>query len=161
MPSFDIVCKVDLQEVDNALNQTLREIGQRFDFKGSNSTVRREEQALLLNAADDFKVRTLGEILKEKLAKRQVPLKSLQEGPIEPGPVGTAKQKIELQQGIATDKAREIVKIVKGSKLKVQVAIQGDQLRLTAKKRDDLQAAIQLVRQTDLGIAWQTTNFRD
>ena len=161
MPSFDIVCKVDLQEVDNAVNQTLREVGQRFDFKGSNSSVRREEQALLLGAADDFKVRTLGEILKEKLAKRQVPLKSLQEGPIEPGPVGTAKQKIELQQGIATDKAREIVKIVKASKLKVQVAIQGDQLRVTGKKRDDLQAAMQLIRQTDLGIAWQTTNFRD
>ena len=161
MPSFDIVCQVDLQEVDNAVNQTLREVGQRFDFKGSNSTVKREEQALLLGAADDFKIRTLGEILKEKLAKRQVPLKSLQEGPIEPGPVGTAKQRIELQQGIATDKAREIVKIVKGSKLKVQVAIQGDQLRVTGKKRDDLQAAMQLIRQTDLGIAWQTTNFRD
>jgi len=161
MPSFDIVCKVDLQEVDNAVNQTLREVGQRFDFKGSNSNVKREEQVLLLNAADDFKIRTLGEILKEKLAKRQVPLKSLQEGPIEPGPVGTAKQRIELQQGIATDKAREIVKIVKGSKLKVQVAIQGDQLRVTGKKRDDLQAAMQLIRQTDLGIAWQTTNFRD
>jgi len=161
MPSFDIVCNVDLQEVDNAVNQTLREVGQRFDFKGSNSNVKREEQVLLLNAADDFKIRTLGEILKEKLAKRQVPLKSLQEGPIEPGPVGTAKQRIELQQGIATDKAREIVKIVKGSKLKVQVAIQGDQLRVTGKKRDDLQAAMQLIRQTDLGIAWQTTNFRD
>lgn len=161
MPSFDIVCKVDLQEVDNAINQTMREVGQRFDFKAANASVRREEQVLLLSAADDFKVRTLGDILKEKLAKRQVPLKSLEEGPIEPASMGTAKQKIDLQQGIATEKAREIVKIVKGSKLKVQVAIQGDQLRVTGKKRDDLQEAIQLIRQTDLGIAWQTTNFRD
>ena len=161
MPSFDIVCKIDLQEVDNAVNQTLREIGQRFDFKNSNSSVRREAEALLLASADDFKVRTLGEILKEKLAKRQVPLKSLQEGPIEPGPAGTAKQRIEFQQGIPTDKAREIVKLVKDAKLKIQVAIQGDQLRVSGKKRDDLQEVIQLVRATDLGIAWQTANFRD
>src|SRR5262249_60244988 len=96
-----------------------------------------------------------------KLAMGQVRLEAVQEGHIEAGAVGTAKERIELQQGIATDKAREIVKIVKGSKLKVQVAIQGDQLRVTGKKRDDLQAAMQLIRQTDLGIAWQTTNFRD
>ena len=161
MPSFDVVCRVDLQEVDNALNQTLREIGQRFDFKGSKTEVRREENALHLASADDFKVKALGEILREKLARRQVPLRALKIGPVEPGPAGTAKQRIDLQQGISTEKAREIVKLVKDTKVKVQVAIQGDQLRVTGKKRDDLQGVMQLLRDRDLGIAVQFANFRD
>jgi len=161
MPSFDVVCKVDLQEVDNAVNQTLREVGQRFDFKNTKTEVRRDAHALLLASADDFKVRALGEILKEKLARRQVPLKALAEGPIEPGPGGTAKQRIDLQQGIAVEKAREIVKLVKDTKLKVQAAIQGDQVRISAKKRDDLQAVIRLLRAHDLGIAMQVVNLRD
>src|SRR5690349_16557220 len=124
MPPFDVVCKIDLQEVDNAVNQTLREIGQRFDFKGSKTELTREENTLHLHSSDDFKVRALGDILREKLGKRQVPLKAVQSGPIEPGPAGTAKQRIDLQQGISTEKAREIVKLVKDSKVKVQVAIQ-------------------------------------
>ena len=161
MPSFDVVCRVDLQEVDNALNQTLREIGQRFDFKGSKTEVRREENALHLASADDYKVKALGEILREKLARRQVPLRALKIGPVEPGPAGTAKQRIDLQQGISTEKAREIVKLVKDTKVKVQVAIQGDQLRVTGKKRDDLQGVMQLLRDRDLGIAVQFANFRD
>ena len=161
MPSFDVVCHVDLQEVDNALNQTLREIGQRFDFKGTKTEVRREENALHLASADDYKVKALGEILREKLARRQVPLRALKIGPVEPGPAGTAKQRIDLQQGISTDKAREIVKLVKDTKVKVQVAIQGDQLRVTGKKRDDLQGVMQLLRDRDLGIAVQFANFRD
>jgi uncharacterized protein YajQ (UPF0234 family) len=161
MPSFDVVCKIDLQEVDNAVNQTLREVGQRFDFKNTKTEVRREGYALLLASADDFKVRALGELLREKLARRQVPLKALAPGPIEPGPGGTAKQRIELQQGIAIEKAREIVKLVKDSKLKVQAAIQGDQVRVSGKKRDDLQAIIRLLRERDLGIAMQIVNLRD
>ena len=161
MPSFDVVCRVDLQEVDNALNQTLREIGQRFDFKGTKTEVRREENALHLASADDYKVKALGEILREKLARRQVPLRALKIGPVEPGPAGTAKQRIDLQQGISTEKAREIVKLVKDTKVKVQVAIQGDQLRVTGKKRDDLQGVMQLLRDRDLGIAVQFANFRD
>jgi cyclic-di-GMP-binding protein len=161
MPSFDIVSKTDLSEVDNALQGMIREIGQRFDFKGSNTEIRREESALHLRSADDFKVRAVGDILREKLAKRQVPLKALQEGPIEPGPAGTAKQKLDLQQGIPTDKGREIAKLVKDSKLKVQAAIQGDQVRITGKKKDDLQAVMALLRGQDLGIAVQFTNFRD
>ncbi len=161
MPSFDVVCKIDLQEVDNAVNQTLREVGQRFDFKGSNTELRREENALLLHSADDFKVRALGDILREKLAKRQVPLKAVQYGPVEPGPAGTAKQRVELQEGISTEKAREIVKLVKDSKVKVQVAIQGDQVRVTGKKKDELQGVMQLLRGQDLGIAMQFVNFRD
>jgi len=161
MPSFDVVCRVDLQEVDNAVNQTLREVGQRFDFRGSNSEVRREENAIHLHSADDFKVRALGDILREKLGRRQVPLKALQIGPIEPGPAGTAKQKLDLQQGIPIEKAREIVKLVKETKTKVQVAIQGDQVRVSGKKRDDLQAVVQLLRAAELDIAMQFVNFRD
>jgi len=161
MPSFDVVCKLDLQEVDNAVNQTLKEVGQRFDFKGTPTEVGREEFALQLRSADDFKVRALAEILREKLARRQVPLRALQEGPIEPGPAGSAKQRLDLQQGIAIDKAREIVKLVKETKLKVQVAIQGDQVRVTGKKRDDLQAVMKLLRESDLAIAMQFVKFRD
>ena len=161
MAFFDAVCRVDLQEVDNAIQQTLREVGQRFDFKNTSSELRREDMALHLHSADNFKVQALGEILRERLARRQVPLKALQAGPIEPGPAGTAKQKIDLQQGISVEKAREIVKLVKDTKLKLQVAIQGDQVRVSGKKKDDLQAIMKLLRERDLGIAVQFTNFRD
>jgi uncharacterized protein YajQ (UPF0234 family) len=161
MPSFDVVCRVDLQEVDNAIQQTLREIGQRFDFKGQRTELRREETAIHLLAADDYKLRALGDILREKMARRQVPLKALQWGAIEPGPTGTSKQKIDLQQGIPTEKAREIVKLVKDTKIRVQVAIQGDQVRVTGKKKDELQAVMRLLRERDLGIAVQVANLRD
>ena len=161
MPAFDVVCVVDLQEVDNAVNQTLREIGQRFDFRNTPTEVRREDTALHLRSADDYKVRAVAEILKEKLGKRQVPLKALQIGAVEPGPAGSAKQRIDLQQGIPVEKAREIVKLVKDTKLKVQVAIQGDQVRVTGKKKDELQVIMKLVREKDLGIAVQFANFRD
>ena len=161
MGFFDAVCRVDLQEVDNAIQQTLREVGQRFDFRNTPTEVRREDHTLHLRSADDFKLRALNEVLQEKLARRQVPLRALQVGPIEPGPAGSAKQQIVLQQGIPVEKAREMVKLVKETKLKVQVAIQGDQVRVTGKKRDDLQAVIRLLREQDLGIALQFTNFRD
>ncbi len=161
MPFFDVVCRVDLQEVDNAINQTLRELAQRFDFKNVKTEVRRDANVLRLGSADEFKVRAVHDILREKLGRRQVPLKAVQPGPIEPGPAGTAKQAIDLQQGIPADKAREIVKLVKDSKLKVQVAVQGDQVRVSGKKRDDLQAVMNVLRQRDLGIAMQFTNFRD
>lgn len=161
MPSFDIVCRVDLQEVDNAIQQTLKEIGQRFDFRNTPTEVRREEHTLHLRSADEFKLRSLHEVLQEKLARRQVPLRALQAGPVEPGPAGSAKQQITLQQGIPVEKAREMVKLVKDAKLKVQVAIQGDQVRVTGKKKDDLQAVIQSLRGHDFGIAIQFTNFRD
>jgi cyclic-di-GMP-binding protein len=161
MPAFDVVCHVDLQEVDNAVQQTLREIGQRFDFKNTPTELRREENALHLRSADEFKLRALADILRERLARRQVPLRALTSGPIEPGPVGSAKQRIDLQQGIPSEKAREIVKLVKDSKIKVQVAIQGDQVRVTGKKRDDLQMVMKSLRERDFGIALQFTNFRD
>jgi cyclic-di-GMP-binding protein len=161
MPSFDVVCELDLQEIDNAVQQTLRELGNRFDFKGTTFEVRREEHVIHLHAQDDFKLRALAEILQERLAKRNVPLKAIQAGKPEPGPAGTAKQKLDLQKGIATDKAREIVKLVKDAKLKVQASIQGEQVRITGKKRDDLQAVMQLLRAKDLDVAMQFVNFRD
>jgi hypothetical protein len=161
MPAFDVVCHVDLQEVDNAINQTLRELAQRFDFKNIPTDVRREENNLHIRSADDFKVKAVADILRERLARRQVPVKALDAKPIEPGPAGTAKQEIALQQGIPVEKAREIVKLVKDTKLRLQVAIQGDQVRVTGKNRDDLQAIIKLLRERDLGIALQFTNFRD
>jgi len=161
MAFFDVVCRVDLQEVDNAIQQTLKEIGQRFDFRNTPTEVRREEHTLHLRSADDFKLRLLHEVLQEKLARRQVPLRALEAGPVEPGPAGSAKQQITLQQGIPVEKAREMVKLVKDAKLKVQVAIQGDQVRVTGKKKDDLQAVIQSLRGHDFGIAIQFTNFRD
>ena len=161
MPSFDVVCELDLQEVDNAINQTLRELGNRFDFKGTKFEVRREEHAINLLAQDDFKLRALVEILQERLAKRQVPLKAIHAGTPEPGPMGTAKQQLDLQKGIASDKAREIVKLVKDSKVKVQAAIQGEQVRISGKKRDDLQAVIQMLRGKDLDVAMQFVNFRE
>jgi uncharacterized protein YajQ (UPF0234 family) len=161
MPSFDVVCKLDLQEVDNAINQTRKEVGQRFDFRGTQTELEREEHAVQLRSADDFKVRALADILREKLARRQVPLRALSEQPIEPGPAGSAKQRIDLQQGIEIDKAREIVKLIKDTKLKVQAAIQGDQVRVSGKKRDDLQAVMKLLRDRDLGIAMQFVNYRD
>jgi uncharacterized protein YajQ (UPF0234 family) len=161
MPSFDVVCEVALQEVDNAINQTLRELGTRFDFKGTTFEVRREDHTILLHAQDDFKLRALVEILQERMAKRQVPLKAIRAGIPEPGPMGTAKQKLDLQKGIASDKAREIVKLVKDAKLKVQAAIQGEQVRISGKKRDDLQSVMQLLRGKDLDLAMQFVNFRD
>ena len=161
MPSFDVVCRVDLQEVDNAIQQTLREIAQRFDFKNQRAELRREDTAVHLLGADDYKARALGDILREKMARRQVPLKALEWGAIEPGPAGTARQRIDLQQGIPTDKAREIVKLVKEMKIKVQAAIQGEQVRISGKKRDDLQAVMQMLRGKDLELAMQFVNFRE
>jgi uncharacterized protein YajQ (UPF0234 family) len=161
MPSFDVVCQLDLQEVDNAVNQTLREVGQRFDFKGVETTIRRDEHVLHMQSGDEFKLRALADILREKLVKRQVPLKALTFADVEPASGGAARQQVTLQNGIATDKAREMVKLIKGRKLKVQAAIQGDQLRVSGKKRDDLQVVMALLREQDLGLAMQFVNFRD
>ena len=161
MPSFDVVCEVDLQEVDNAVQQTLRDLGNRFDFKGTRFEVRRDDHALHLLAADDFKLRQLVDVLREKLAKRNVPMKAVKSGTSEPGPAGTQKQQLDLQQGIAIEKAREIVKLVKDTKLKVQAAIQADQVRVSGKKRDDLQTIIALLRKQDWDVAMQITNYRD
>jgi len=158
--SFDIASKVDLQEVDNAVHQTMREIGQRFDFKGSDATVAREGHVLLLSAEDEFKLKQVLEILEGKLVKRQVPLKALTGGEIESAKGGQVRQRIELQQGIPTEKAREMVKLIKGGKFKVQAQIQEDQVRVFGRDKDELQKVIQFLRQQELGIHTQFINYR-
>ncbi len=158
--SFDIASKVDLQEVDNAVHQTMRELGQRFDFKGSPASVARDGHALLLSAEDEFKLKQMQEILETKLVKRQVPLKALVRGKVEPAAGGRVRQRIELQQGIPTEKARELVKLIKGKKFKVQAQVQEDQVRVFGRDKDELQAVIQFLRQQDLGIHMQFINYR-
>lgn len=160
--SFDIVSKIDLQEVKNAIEQALKEVGQRFDFKGSKSDIRLDETAkeISVTSDDEYKLKSLIDILQTKLIKRGISPKGLTFGKVEAGLGGTAKQKITLQQGIPSDKAKEIVKAVKETKLKVQTQIQGDQLRVTGKNRDDLQSVIKSLRETDFGIDMQFTNYR-
>jgi uncharacterized protein YajQ (UPF0234 family) len=158
--SFDIGSKIDLQEVDNAVHQTLREIEQRFDFKGSPVTIEREAHAVLLSAEDEFKLRQILDILETKLVKRQVPLKALSRGKAEAAGGGRVRQRIELQQGIPIEKAREIVKLIKGTKRKVQAQIQEDQVRVFGRDRDELQAVIQFLREQELGIHTQFLNYR-
>jgi uncharacterized protein YajQ (UPF0234 family) len=158
--SFDIVSSVDLQEVKNAIAQATKEIQTRFDLKGTGSSVELAGEEILLTSSDEFKLRAVREILEGRLVKRSVPLKALSFGEIDKALGGTVRQKVELQKGIPTEKAREIVKIVKGTKLKVQAAIQGDQLRVSGKNKDDLQSVMQVLRATDLGIDMQFTNRR-
>ena len=160
--AFDIVCKVDLQEVRNAIQHAMKEIVNRFDFKGSRTDVKLVDDggAIELTSSDEYKIGSAREVLETKLVKRGVALKALEYAKIESALGGTARQKITLQSGIPTDKAREIVKMVKATKRKVQVSIQGDQVRVTGKKKDDLQSIIGLLKETDLGIAMQFTNYR-
>jgi uncharacterized protein YajQ (UPF0234 family) len=158
--SFDVVSSVDLQEVKNAISQAMKEITTRFDLKGSNADIELQGEEILITSADEFKMKAIRDVLEGRLVKRSVPLKALTFGEIEKALGGTARQKVSLQQGIPTEKAREIVKIIKGTKLKVQAAIQGDQVRVSGKNKDDLQAVIQALRSTDLGIDMQFTNRR-
>jgi uncharacterized protein YajQ (UPF0234 family) len=160
--SFDVVSKIEMPEVHNAVQQALKEVQQRFDLKDSHSNieVKEKENKILLHSSDEFKLKAVIDILQSKLIKRQVPLKGLTYGEIIPASGSTVKQEISLQQGIATEKAREIVKKIKDSKLKVQVTIQGDYLRVAGKDRDTLQAAIALLRASDFGIDMQFTNYR-
>ena len=158
--SFDVVSEVDLQEVKNAVQQALKEIQTRFDFKGSKTEIRLNEGALELSSADEYKLKSALDVLQGRLVKRKVSLKALQPGSVEAAIGGTVRQRIELQNGIPIEKAREIVKLVKNTKLKVQTAIQGDQLRVSGKDKDDLQQIIQLLRDTDLDIHMEFTNYR-
>jgi uncharacterized protein YajQ (UPF0234 family) len=161
MPSFDVVSQVDMQEVDNAVNQTRKEVAQRYDFKGTQTEVNLEQNEIRIVSSDDFKVKAVVEVLQAKAVRRQVPAKALVYGPIEPAAGGRAKQTITVQQGIATDKARQIVKLIKDSKIKVQAQIQADQVRVAGKNRDDLQRVIQLLKAQDLDVALQFVNYRD
>jgi cyclic-di-GMP-binding protein len=158
--SFDIASKVDLQEVDNAIHQTVHEIAQRFDFKGSPTSVEREEHGIVLMAEDDFKLRQVLDILETKLVKRQVSLKALTRGKVESAAAGRSRQRIDLQQGIPMEKAREIVKLIKGTKSKVQAQIQEDQVRVFGRDRDELQGVIRFLREQDLGIHMEFINYR-
>ena len=158
--SFDIVSKIDLAEVDNAINQTLKEVATRYDLKGSPCTLERLERKVTLVAEDKFKLRSVDEILRQKLVRRGVPIKGLTFSEPAASAGGHVTQVIEIQNGIPTEKAREIVKVIKDLKLKVQASIQGDQLRVKGTKRDDLQAVIRMVKEKDFGIDVQFTNYR-
>jgi uncharacterized protein YajQ (UPF0234 family) len=160
--SFDIVSKIDPAEVQNAIQQARKELLQRFDLKNSRSEIELNEKdkKILLSSQDDFKLKAVNEVLEQKLVKRKVPLKGLTYGPVVPAAGSTVRQEIALQQGIPIEKAREIVKRVKESKLKVQVSIQGDFVRVSGRDRDTLQEVIRLLREQDFGIDMQYTNYR-
>ncbi len=158
--SFDIVCKIDMQEVTNALDQARREIETRYDLKGTKNEVTLEKTDITITSADEMKLKAVVDILQSKLHKRGVPLKALTYGKVETASGGALRQKITLQQGIPIEKAKEIVRLIKDSKVRVQASIQEDQVRVSGKNRDDLQKIIALVKEKDLGIALQFTNYR-
>jgi uncharacterized protein YajQ (UPF0234 family) len=158
--SFDVVCKIDMQEVTNALDQARREIETRYDLKGSRNEITLDKTDIVVAAADDMKLKAVVDIIQSRLHRRGVPLKALTYGKVEEAAGGLKRQRIGLQQGIPIDKAREIVRLVKETKLKVQAAIQEDQVRVSGKSRDDLQRVIALLKERDLGIALQFANYR-
>ncbi len=158
--SFDIACKIDMQEVTNALDQARREIETRYDLKGSKHELALEKTDITVTAADDMKLKAVVDILQSRLHKRGVPLKALTYATVEEASGGARRQKISVQQGIPIERAREIVRIIKDTKVRVQAAIQEDHVRVSAKSRDDLQTIIALLKEKDLGIALQFTNYR-
>ncbi|GAB4239391.1 MAG: YajQ family cyclic di-GMP-binding protein [Deltaproteobacteria bacterium] len=160
MPSFDVVSVVNLQEVDNAVNQAVKEIGQRYDFKGSKTEVSLEKDGIKVLTDDEFRLKAVVDILQSKFVKRGVPLKALQYGKVEPASGGCVRQVISIQQGIPKEKGREIVALVKQTKRKVQPQIQDEQVRVTGKSIDDLQEVIRMLKGKDLGIEMQFVNLR-
>ena len=162
MPTFDVVSQVDMQEVRNAVDQASRELSTRYDFKGTGSSVELSESSIELHTESDERLKALTQVLEEKLVRRKVSLKALGYGKVEEAAKGTVRQVVSLNVGINQDKAREIGKFVKDLGLKgVSHQVQGDQLRVSGKKRDDLQTAIQAMREHDFGIPLQFTNQRD
>lgn len=160
MPSFDIVSEVDMHEVTNAVDQTNREIANRFDFKGINATVKQTDTGLVLESENDFQIRQMLDILHKKIAKRGIDIAALSEGEIETS-LNKATQAVTIRQGIDQDSARKLVKLIKGTKLKVQSSIQGDKVRVSGKKRDELQETISMLKESDSGLPLQYINFRD
>ena len=160
--SFDVVSKVDLQEVLNAVQQASKEIATRFDFRGSKSKVEWNEKELTLTMTsdDEGKLKSVKDILETRLVKRGVAVRSLDYQKVEPAAMGTVRQDVKIQQGIASEKAKEIVKAIKDKKLKVQAAIQGDQVRVSGRAKDDLQEVMALLRAGDFGVPLQFTNYR-
>ena len=160
MPSFDIVCKIDQQELDNALNQARKEIAQRYDLKNTKSEIVLEEKQILLNAPNDFVLKAVLDVLQSKLVKRGISLKAFDIQPPEAALMGRMKQVLKIQEGIPSEKAKNIVKSVKDLKLKIQCQIQGDQVRVTSKKIDELQSVIQFLKQNDQGIHMDFVNMK-
>src|SRR5215216_5526865 len=160
--TFDIVSKVDMAEVKNAVNQAMKEITQRFDFKGTNSDIElnEKEHTLVLSTASEFTLRSLNDVLQQKLIRRSVSLKALSYGKIEPAAKDSVRQTVTLQQGIPQEKAKEIIKYIKDTKLRVQASINGDFVRVAGKDRDTLQQVIALLKQKDFDIDMQYTNYR-
>ena len=158
--SFDIVSKTDMQEVANAIQQAQKELAQRFDFKGSKSSIELTNDEIILNSDDEGKLRSVKDIVESKLVKRKVSLKALDYGKVEPAAGSTVRQHAKIVQGIETEKAKAIVRTLKDAKLKVQASIQSDQVRVVGRSKDDLQKAIALVREQDYGLPLQFTNYR-
>jgi uncharacterized protein YajQ (UPF0234 family) len=161
MPSFDVVSKLDWSEVHNALGQAEKELAQRFDFRGTEARVEHKDKLLWFYAKGEDRVMAAWTVLQEKLIRRKVSLKHFKANDVQPGARGDHKMKVEVQEGIALEKAKEIVRLIKDSKLKVQAAIQADTVRITGKKRDDLQDAIAVLKAANLDVELQYTNFRD
>lgn len=161
MPSFDIVSETDLQEVDNALQNVAREISTRYDFKGSKCAVERKEQEITITADDEYKRDQIEQMLKAHITRRKLDAKALEFGKAEPASGNTLRQKVTVKQGVDKDAAKAIIKAIKDNKMKVQASIQGEELRVTGKKRDDLQDAIALVKSLELELPLQYKNFRD
>lgn len=160
MPSFDIVSKMDMQEVDNAVNQTRKEVEQRFDFKGTHNEIDLKKEMITILAADDYKLQAIVDILKVKLTRRNVSTKCLDFGKAENASAGAVRQNITLLQGISKEQAKEIIKLIKETKLKVQPQIMEDEVRVSAKKIDDLQEVMQMLRGKDLDVELQFVNMR-
>jgi uncharacterized protein YajQ (UPF0234 family) len=158
--SFDIVSKLDMQEMNNAIQQAMKEIETRFDFKGSKSSIELEKDQVVVVSDDEFKLRNVLDILTSKMAKRGVSLKNLEYGKVEPAASGTVRQRITLKQGIDQENAKKINVLIRDSKLKVKSQIQGDQIRVSGKSKDDLQQVIQLLKKADLPLELQFINFR-
>jgi uncharacterized protein YajQ (UPF0234 family) len=161
MPSFDVVSKVDLMELDNAIHTAQKEIAQRYDFRGTNTTLERTPEGLTVRTSDETRASATLTILRERMAKRNVSQRCLDPGEVEAAGGQTVRQLVKIKQGIETETAKKIVKAIKDEKLKVQAQIQGEELRITGKNRDDLQQAMQRMRGTDFGLDLQFVNFRD
>jgi len=158
--SFDVVSEVDQHEVKNALDQAVREIQTRFDFKGTGTGMSMDEDLIEVRSSTENRLKAAVDVLKEKFVRRSISLKALREGPVLPAAKGTVRQSLHINRGISDDKARELTKFIKGSGIKVQTQVQGDQLRVTSKKKDDLQAVIKALKEKDFDIPLQFTNYR-
>ena len=161
MPSFDVVSEVDQHEVDNACNQAGKEIGQRYDFKGTQSTIEQTDEGIVIRANSEGRVDAARDVLETKMVRRKVSLKALDAQPAQQAGGSMWRQLVKLKRGVSKEKAKEIVKAIKDSKMKVQASIQGDSVRVSGKKRDDLQTAIALLKERDFDLPLQFTNFRD